>query len=82
MPGQNEVLWLNFVCSRNQATDLRNLHKWCIALAVEKKQNPHTILFLLNLLFSSKCENIFYWHLFHFKGDHDSFVFLKEAEQL
>lgn len=52
VPGQNEVLWLNFVCSRNQATDLRNLHKWCIILAVEERQNPHTILFLFHLLFS------------------------------
>lgn len=82
MPGQNEVLWLNFVCCRNQATDLRNLHKQYIILAVEEKQNLHTVLLLFNLLFSFKCENIFYWHLFHCKGDHDSFIFHKEAEQL
>lgn len=57
-PGQNEVLWLNCVCTSNQVIDLRNLHKWYLVLAVEEDHNFHEILFLIHLFFIFKCENI------------------------
>lgn len=53
-----------------------------IILAVEEEQNFPKILFLINLLFIFKCENIFYWRIFDLKGVHDSFIFPKEAEHL
>lgn len=80
--GQNEVLWLNCVGNSNQATNLRSLHKWHLILAVEEEQNFPRILFLINLLFIFKCENIFYLHIFDLKSVRDSYIFHKEAEQL
>lgn len=82
VPGQNEVLWLNFVCSSNQATNLRRLHKWYLVWAVEEDQNFYEILFLIHLLFIFKSENTFNWQVFDFKSVYDSFIFNKEAEQL
>lgn len=43
VPGQNEVLWLNFMCSRNQAPDLRNLHKLYITCGGKAKSSYNFI---------------------------------------
>lgn len=69
------------LCVAEIRPQIWEIYTSCI-LPVEEKQNLHTILFLFNLLFIFKCENIIYLHLFHYKGVHDSFTFHKEAEKL